>query len=303
MYIIMQKAGDDSISRTFNKAGDIVGDIGSFTGKIPVIGAVTKPILDVFSDVGRGISKAFSWLGLGTHINQIEDHLKLNPLTDEEIVFYDTIENGEEPFNVYIHRVGSSHHGGNISNVLGFFESAFKKYNNTDFEKIPLVGKTINEKKNTTRDVQDTARVLKKVAKWFGLGQNLHTIKAGLGLPEKQPVLDYYYGKEYDTKDIQDILKEDEQNFKDTVIHSTDGGKYIIDGGKYIIENRNGGKYIIERAGKYIIEGGNDNDPEKWIIGSGKQKQNKKKLSANEKKYIHKLILRAKRVNHILNKK
>ena len=297
----MIQGGDDSISRTFNMAGDITKDIGDFTGKIPIIGSVTKPIFDVFSDVGNGISKAFSWLGLGSHINQIEDHLDLKPLTEEEMEFYDTIEDGEEAFHDYLHRVGSSHHGGNISNVLGFVENAFKKYNNTNFERIPLVGNRINESKGTTKDIQDTARVLKKVAQWFGLGQNIHNIKAGLGIPDKQPLLDYYYGKEYDTKEIQDIVNNNNDDEKDIVIESVDGGKYIIDGGKYIIESRNGGKYIIEKAGKYIVEGGNDNDPDKWIIGNGKH-TNKKKKSDKEKKYLHKLVLRAKRINHVINK-
>lgn len=312
---MQQKAGDDSISRTFDMVGDITKNIGDTVGKIPVVGTVVKPIFDIFGDVGNGISKAFSWMGLGAHINQIEDHLRLDPITEAEIDFYDQVHNGETPYLEYIEHTGSSHHGGKISDVLEFIENGFKKYNNTNFSKIPLVGNTINNKKDLTNDIQQSAKVIKNVARFFGLGQNIQTIKAGLALDDKQDILDNYYGKEYDTPDVQEIVKGPwfdnyhgkvypSQKGEDIVIEGKDGGQYIIENsaGQYIIENKEGGKYIIKHAGQYEIEGGkNGNDPSKWIIGGSKGTTKNKENKEN--KYVHKLMMRAKRINHHINKK
>ncbi len=80
-----QQGGDNTISTTFNKAANVVDDINGVVKKVPVLGSVVGPIGDIFSDVGKGISSAFSWIGLGTHINHIEHRLGLpNHLTDQE---------------------------------------------------------------------------------------------------------------------------------------------------------------------------------------------------------------------------
>lgn len=246
-----QKGGDSSISDTFNLAGDIVGDIGDTLGKVPVLGSVTKPITDIFSDVGRGISKAFSWLGLGTHIHHIEKHLGVpNDLTEEEHDYYNTVQHDDDNYIEKIHGLGINmeREGGSIS---GFLNKTANTIDSLEkgVKKVPLIGNKIHDKVSPySNQVKDSARTISKLAKFFGLGEHIKRVSEYLDLPHDEDTLTEY------------LILESQHPF----LKKLHGGKYPI-AGKTIIAGKTKVKKTTAKkttvAGKYKIAG-NDNDKE-----------------------------------------